>query len=627
MGSKSKHKGNSGLDTIRPLNRFGQNETICVLIVDDPNFLVAKSNGEFERVFPDVHRSHPSTLHVADFLNQNHLKEWVDLLNLVQNTDQPVQKDFHFQANNKSLIPVHLHIQKMAGNQQVSLLVVVHKLDQADIEQRDLIEELNKKNLIFESTEAAWWEWDLVQRKIRVSDFWLQMLGYDNSFSEMSCEEWNELCHPQDLPLVDGAFLSHSQGKRRQFEVEFRIKTKKGKYLWVLDRGKIIKKAKNGEPLRVIGAMYDISISKESINRNSLLVQKKIEFTNSYPDAMAMFDLNMNYMAASPMWSKIKKLDRKNIIGKSHYDMVKHVDCDFWKDLHKKALKGEVQKSSEMLHILPNGEQQWLSWEMRPWFTVDGQIGGIRIKALEITNQVLARKQVEALLKQSEAQNERLMNFAYIVSHNLRSHSGNISMLLNLLKIDHPEDTLNAYWELINKSAVSLSKTLERLAKDVKSNVLETDLLEPIKLKPFVLEVLDGLEASFQSFESQVLVSCEQDHEVLAVSAYLESALMNLISNAVKYRSPNQELILNISSKAIDQKIIICISDNGLGIDLTKHKDELFKMNKTFHNNEDSTGLGLFITKNQIEIMNGDIWVVSSEGKGSSFYISLPVAE
>ncbi|MGB1032191.1 MAG: PAS domain-containing protein, partial [Flavobacteriales bacterium] len=589
MRTRTEGNNDQNLNKRGVFDKFGSDEPICVLFVDDPELLRVKSNGAFELLFPEISVSTPGSFLTTEFLDATQQNEWREALKLVRSNDHSLQKELYFLSKSEKHIPVTLHIQKMSDSKDGMLIVVVHKLSDPTKIQKKLKKELDQKNLIFQSTEAAWWECNVTSRTIQVSDAWLNLLGRDLSQKVLSIEECFELCHPEDRDLIQATFHNHAQGKSEQFEVEYRIREVSGNYIWVLDRGKVIKWSDKGLPERFIGALYNITSRKEQLN--SMMLQKKIELINSHPSATAMFDKNMNYLAASPLWYDIKNLPLGSVIGKSHYDVVKHADPDFWKTLHRKALNGEVQKSHDMLVVLPNGQQQWLSWEMRPWFGSGGEIGGIVIKALDVTDQILAKKQTEKLLAQTVAQNERLMNYAYIVSHNLRSHSGNISMLLDLMQIDHPEDTSSVYWGLIKKSAGSLSKTLERLSSDVKQNNLNENSIEAITLKPFILALLEGLEASFHNIDSQVVLNISDQHAVKAINPYLESALMNLVSNAIKYRRPNIELLINLSTKMIDDNIVIAVSDNGLGIDLSKHEKDMFKLNKTFHDNIDNVNM------------------------------------
>ena len=106
-------------------------------------------------------------------------------------------------------------------------------------------------------------------------------------------------------------------------------------------------------------------------------------------------------------------------------------------------------------------------------------------------------------------------------------------------------------------------------------------------------------------------------------SKYLDSIFTNLISNAIKYKSPERVPVIKITTKNVNNSIILSVTDNGLGIDLVKHKDNLFKIRKVFHHHPDAKGFGLFMTKTQVEAMGGKIWAESSPGAGTTFFIEL----
>jgi signal transduction histidine kinase len=102
---------------------------------------------------------------------------------------------------------------------------------------------------------------------------------------------------------------------------------------------------------------------------------------------------------------------------------------------------------------------------------------------------------------------------------------------------------------------------------------------------------------------------------------YLESIFYNMISNALKYSKADVPPVINISSRAVDDKIIITFADNGLGIDMKRHANNIFKLNHTFHTGFDSKGIGLFMTKTQIETFGGKISVESEPNVGTTFTI------
>ncbi|OCC28252.1 Histidine kinase [Leptospira interrogans serovar Canicola] len=101
----------------------------------------------------------------------------------------------------------------------------------------------------------------------------------------------------------------------------------------------------------------------------------------------------------------------------------------------------------------------------------------------------------------------------------------------------------------------------------------------------------------------------------------MESILLNFLTNAVKYRHPDRVPEITLNAERQENRLILSIKDNGLGIDMKKYGDKLFGMYKTFHNNKDAKGIGLFITKNQVEAMGGKIEVESRLNNGTTFRI------
>ena len=150
------------------------------------------------------------------------------------------------------------------------------------------------------------------------------------------------------------------------------------------------------------------------------------------------------------------------------------------------------------------------------------------------------------------------------------------------------------------------------------------NLNKPIEERNLLEEVQKTLQVlNLEILESGVTIKTNIPPELIIhiIPAYLDSILLNLIGNAVKYRKKKGKSVIKITAKALKRgEIRMRISDNGLGIDMRAHADKIFGMYKTFHDNEDARGFGLYITKNQIEAMKGRIEVDSELGKGTTFY-------
>jgi signal transduction histidine kinase len=112
---------------------------------------------------------------------------------------------------------------------------------------------------------------------------------------------------------------------------------------------------------------------------------------------------------------------------------------------------------------------------------------------------------------------------------------------------------------------------------------------------------------------------------VHSVKAFIQSIFYNLLSNAYKYRSPERALSISVNARKLNDTVEITVSDNGLGIDLTKHRDSVFKLFKRFHLNADGRGLGLYLVKEQVEALGGTIDIQSQPDVGTTFIIRHPV--
>jgi signal transduction histidine kinase len=114
-------------------------------------------------------------------------------------------------------------------------------------------------------------------------------------------------------------------------------------------------------------------------------------------------------------------------------------------------------------------------------------------------------------------------------------------------------------------------------------------------------------------------------HEVTSIHyplIYLESIMLNLLGNALKYHSPKRKPIIRIRTYQKGKNLFMEVADNGLGIDLVKYGHQMFKMRKTFHFHPEGQGLGLFLIKNQIEAMGGEIMIQSEVNKGATFIVN-----
>ena len=229
-----------------------------------------------------------------------------------------------------------------------------------------------------------------------------------------------------------------------------------------------------------------------------------------------------------------------------------------------------------------------------------------------------------ASLKIITEQNKKLKNFAHIVTHNLKSHSANFE---NLLEFYIETNSITEKEELVQHLLTvsdSLSTTIKNLNEIVSIQSKKVEKTDKLNVYDYINSTIKLQEVEINTNKAVVLNKVDHTINIEFNRAYLESIFQNLLSNAIKYKHPERNPHIEFNSKVTGKFIVITIEDNGLGIDLVKYGNDIFNLYKTFHNNENSEGVGLYLVKNQIESFGGTIDVDSKVNVGTKFTITFP---
>jgi len=238
--------------------------------------------------------------------------------------------------------------------------------------------------------------------------------------------------------------------------------------------------------------------------------------------------------------------------------------------------------------------------------------------------EIMQQQQIEELQILSQKlinKANKLQNFAHIVSHNLRSPVSNLNTLISFYEDAQSEEEKKELMEMLKLSVSRLTVTIEDLTEVVRVNQNIDLKTENIYFQDIVVHIQDSLSAWISETNTTIETSFSACESIRYSKIYLESIFLNLITNAIKYRHPERNLLLQISTQRENEQIILVCKDNGVGIDLSKHGHKVFGLHKTFHGNQDARGVGLFITKNQIESLGGRISVDSIVNIGTTFTI------
>lgn len=455
---------------------------------------------------------------------------------------------------------------------------------------------------------------------LEVNQYLCDFLSYDAA--ELMQKKIKSLIHIADLDEDKLLFKKMMKGEIRKFSGEKRYIDKNGNLSWskiiitpLWDEGEL--------PTNHILILEDITQRKieEKILIDS---QKRIESLINTIDGIVWEGDPTNNTCVF-VSDKVK-----DILGYMPEEWTSGVD--FWyKHLYKDdrarvldyiSLSVNEKKSYDIEYriIAKDGSLVWIRdiVSMVDEMNMPLKLRGIMI---DVTGKVDAENTLNKSFTLVTEQNKRLLNFSYIVSHNLRSHASNILGISSLIESAKTTADRDEMIQLLKTVAGNLNETLYNLNNIVSIQTSIDIVIEPLNLSEYVLKALSTQNLQILSKQAKIVNEVDQDIEIDFNKAYLESVLLNLISNALRYSKTDQNPVITLSCFHQDNQMILKIADNGIGIDLNKHGSKMFGIYQTFNGNADARGFGLFITKNQIEAMGGKIEVESEIGKGTIFKI------
>ena len=257
---------------------------------------------------------------------------------------------------------------------------------------------------------------------------------------------------------------------------------------------------------------------------------------------------------------------------------------------------------------------------------------GLILRITEFRDITERKKAAEKILEQNarlmaitndlKFKNEQLDEFTQIVSHNLRSPAGNIVSLTKFMQGSPQNSDQQELLKLLKDSGDTILQTLSELNEVLKIKQDKTIEKQHLEFEKVLSKTMNMLNAHIAETGAIIDHNFSESPTILYPNIYLESIVLNLLSNALKYRHPGRQPYVKFMSRNSNEGVILEVTDNGLGINLERYKHQLFKLRKTFHKHPDSRGIGLFMIKNQIEAMGGKISVQSEEGEGSTFKVT-----
>ncbi len=289
-------------------------------------------------------------------------------------------------------------------------------------------------------------------------------------------------------------------------------------------------------------------------------------------------------------------------------------------DVFIEYAKHGTHESKKWTYVRKDGSTFPVQLVVSPITDDQGIATGFLGVATDISDLENAKSDLEVLATRLQKQNNQLLNFARITSHNLRSPVSNLNTILYLYK-ESEGDEKETLFEHFEAVIHHLTETLDQLVDSLKIQEDPGRDSEWVNFEDIFNKTKQILAGAIIETQAIVTADFSSADKIEYPKSYLESIMLNLLSNAMKYRSPRRIPNIHFQTAYRNGETIMKVSDNGLGIDLKKHGNSLFGLNKTFHEHAEAKGVGLYITKKQIEAMGGYITAESEVEKGTTFNV------
>ena len=466
------------------------------------------------------------------------------------------------------------------------------------------------------------WYWDLTAPAQLWADatYW-RTLGYAEGRPPAG-RPASAALHPADRAAAEQqlAAARRSPDPHYVYSQTLRGLHRDGSVVWLRCQGLLLRDA-TGTPTRLLGALLNITQTKQEQLQNQEVATHYRTILSNQSVYIIKTDIAGNYTYVNDFFYERFGYDSK-IIGSSSLDSIVEEDRPKCVAVVLRCFS-EPGVPHQVILRKPylDGSVKSNHWEFRGILNEAGELTEILCVGYDITLLVENVQKLQHLLDVTSQQNLRLQNFSYIISHNIRSHSANLTSLVQLLTEAEDEDQRRMFLQMLATSTEKLAETIVNLNDIITVNSNFNKPREPRHLRAELEKTLETLSVLIRQHHIAVEVAVPADLIVTVVPAYLDSILLNLLSNAVKYRDPARPAAIRLAAGPEPGGVGLRVQDNGRGIDLAKNGTKLFGMYKTFHDNEDARGVGLFITKNQIEAMQGRIVAESEVGVGSTFKV------
>lgn len=528
---------------------------------------------------------------------------------------------FGLKKNNKKF-PVEITMNLIELDEGNAVLVSIVDVTEKKIGQLRLKESEKRYRSLIEESTSLTWETDADGRFLEKNPSWEEFTG--QTFEAYKNFGWSQAIHPDDRDRLLTVW-NEAVSNKSFYHNEARLYNKRtGEYHHFYVNAVPFLDEK-GELASWFGAntdIHDIRTYQAELEDSQERFRNVIEAS---PNAIVLVNQQGKIVLANAQLERYFGYKREDLMGQPiHILMPKRMEKE-----HNKHVAHFFSNPSN--RMMSGGRELIAQRKNNTTFPVEIGLTSLHTKegamALATIVDITERKKVEEKIKKGykelEAVNKDLEQFAYIATHDIKTPVTNIGNYLNFLKQDHDiqKERSRMAIEWIDKSVNQARKTIEDLVLVTKERQEKDLKMEEVELRGFVENAKIGLQAEIEASKAIIREDFKQYPKVKYNKIKAKSLILNLMSNAIKYKSPERRPEIELTTESFDEYICLSVKDNGLGIDLAKDEEKVFGLFRRAHPKLSGSGIGLYMTKQSLENAGGKIEVESEVDKGTTFKV------
>lgn len=438
--------------------------------------------------------------------------------------------------------------------------------------------------------------------------------------------KWQGIIDPEDLTLTANTWQK-AIAEGNEARVEHRLIGKDGLCRWMLSHA-VPYKNEQGVVIKWFGTTTLIDEEKRAIEQAIRKEEQLLQITDALPVLISYVDADLHYRFVNKTYEDWFEISREQILNRKVCDIIGEKGYEPVKPIVDRSLKGE-RVSDEIKTYYQTKGARYMKFNTIPHWQ-DGKVVGLYALITDVTAEKEAEEVLHRILLETETKNQELKrinqvldDFVSMAAHDLKSPVSNLKLSVLLInKLESAEEKLQVISYLEN-SVQRLDNTLKGLLEILEVQHVKDASVIQCAFEDILRETKLNLQEKLNMAEASLISHFEDASHIDYIRPYLLSIFHNLISNAAKYRMPDRPLVLEISSYSRKEGVVLEFKDNGMGMDLKKIGDKLYKPFKRFSSQAEGTGVGLHLIKSMIEKNGGHISVQSQPGQGTVFSIYL----